>query len=191
MSISENDSLAVSGNSIHLAHIIGYFEKQIEKNGEVEKYLVDAPNYYAWLHIASEHMFYRIKELFYVNTEDHKAFDLPYMTLLTQLLNDYSLTKEQIEAVLLFAKIRHLLVHKGFPHPHISPTQNSRKIATGYPFSAEMVSDLANVLKKPSCYPDLQKKYDLALHCIESVENEFVHDFGFVQISKRKHKLDN
>lgn len=185
MAITISDSLSVFGNSNHLVGFLASYEEKIVENAEAEKPLSKAPNYYAWIHIASEQVFYRIKEMIYVNEENESSFDMPYKSLLNRLLSNYEPSKEQIEAIILFAKIRHLLVHKGFPNPHVCPSSNNRDIANGYPFNAPQVNELAHYLQSPDCYPELKEKFTIAVNAISSFEKDVEHDFGFMRIIKK------
>ena len=191
MPISLTESLTVFGNSNHLGGFLQDYERGIDQNNEIEKPLTKAPNYFAWINVASEQVFYRIRELIYVNTEDDQVFDASYKSLLDHVIESYRLTVEQIDAILLFAKIRHLLVHKGFPNPHTAPSENSRSIAKGHPFAVEDVNALAERLETPSCYIELKDLHRIAMIAIDSCERDFVHDFGFMQISKTREQTPN
>lgn len=184
MPISITESLSVSGNANFLGGFLIDYESSIEKNQETEKPLSKAPNYFAWLNIASEQVFYRIREMIYINTERHEVFDSSYKSLLDHILDNHKPAPDQWESILLFAKIRHLMVHKGFPNPHAAPSENSRDIAKNYPFTPDEVKSLAEYLQSPKCYPTLHEQHQNALRAIDSFEKEFVHDFGFMQISK-------
>ncbi len=186
MPITLTESLTVFGNSNHLGGFLGNYENGIKEKGEVEKPLTQAPNYFAWISTASEQVFYRIREMIYVNTEDHTVFDASYKSLLDHVFETHHLTDDQRESILLFAKIRHLMVHKGFPNPHTAPSQNSRNIAKGHPFTADEVASLAERLQSPKCYPELYEQHRVAMKAISLFEKEFVHDFGFMQISKKR-----
>ena len=185
MPITLSESLTVFGNSNHMDGFLIKYEKGIEEGGELEKPLTEAPNYYAWINIASEQVFYRIREMIYINTEDHGVFDATYKSLLDHLFSKHNPGKNQIDCILLFAKIRHLMVHKGFPNPHIAPSENSREIAKGYPFDVEEVRSLAERLQSPKSYSELHVCHRTAMRTIGSFEKEFVHNFGIMQISKK------
>jgi len=186
MAISLEESLAVCGNSNHLRGFLACYEAKIEENSESEKRLPDAPHYFAWIHFASEQVFYRIKEMIYLIEQDEKAFDRPYKSLLNYLILKHDLSSEQQDVILLFAKIRHLLVHKGFPNPHITPFQNKREIAKGHFFDTSEVKELVHLLCSPKFYPSLRKKFLLAMEAISSLEGEVDKNFGFLRITKKK-----
>lgn len=186
MSIYSKDSLALFGNSNHLNGFIKNYEQGIRQENEEEKGLSEAPNYYAWLCAASGLVYYRIRRAIYVNDDDHEAFDAPYKTLLDKFLSVQKLTKEQTESVLLFAKIRHLIVHKGFPNPHTAPSENEREISKGHRFDKNEVQALAEQLHSPSGFSELYDKYQIANEAISAFEKNFVHDFGSFQVSRKK-----
>lgn len=138
------------------------------------------------IYFASEQVFYRIKEMIYLVEQDEKAFDQTYKWLIDHLISNYSLSGEQLDEILLFAKIRHILVHKGFPNPHVTPSQNKREIAKGYLFDASEVKELVHSLCSPKFYPSLRKKFSLAMRTISLFEGEIDQNFGVLRILKKK-----
>jgi hypothetical protein len=95
------------------------------------------------------------------------------------------MTLEEVECVLLFAKLRHLIVHKGFPNPHIAPLEDAREIAAGYRFCDREVKSLAEKYYSPRNFPELRNCYLKAVKAIEACKKDFVHDFGLIQISHK------
>ena len=184
--MSLEDTLSVSGNSNHLGGFLSYYEQQIEERSETGRPLTDAPNYYAWMHIASEQVFYRIRELIYFNANDETAFDKEYKKLLNIAFNNYKFSPDEKETIVLFAKIRHLLVHKGFPNPHVTPSNRGNEIAKGHPFTKEDVWILVNKLREPSTFHELSEKYDIAMGAIANNEKDVELNFGFMQFTKSK-----
>jgi hypothetical protein len=184
MPISLAESLSVSGNANHIGHFLKDFEDAIDLHDESNKLLTQAPHYFAWINAASEYVYYRIREMIYINTENIEVFDAPYKSLLDHIIDIEKLYNEQVEAIILFARIRHLLVHKGFPNPHTSPSEKEREIAKGRPFTTSEVKALAERLRSPSCYPELRNQHIIALQAISACEQEFTHDFGFFRVSK-------
>ncbi len=186
MPISYSESSALFGNSNVFNTLLKTYQNGFESNKEYGKSLEDAAHYFAWINIVPERVFYRIREMIYINTEDHTVFDQPYRKLLDHLIQEHSLTDEELQSILLFAKIRHLIVHKGFPNPHSTPSEKSRDLAEGYPFPFEEVQALAQRLWTPKCFPELLEQYLVAMKAIDSLEKDFVHDFGFAKIYKEK-----
>jgi hypothetical protein len=78
MPVSFNDSLAVFGNSNHLSNFIKKYEDAIDLGSEIRNDFSEAPNYYAWLITTSEQVYYLIRGVIYVNTNDHKVFNCGY-----------------------------------------------------------------------------------------------------------------
>jgi len=188
MPISLDESLVVFGNSNHLGHFLTYYETKIEEYGETEKDLTYAPNYFAWVYFASEQVFYRVKEMVCWNEQNEKTFDWTYKTLLDHLFSTYTPDVKEREALLLFAKIRHILVHKGFPNPHVTPSNNKREIAKGHIFEVSEIIQLTSSLSSPKFYPSLRKKFSLAITAISSFEKEVNQNFGSCIIKKKRSK---
>lgn len=187
MPVSMHESLSVFGNSNYLRCFLHDYECKIEEDKEFDKPLFKALNYFSWINIASAQVFYRIREMIYVNTENEKVFDDSYKALLNYVIKECKLSDDDLDAIILFAKIRHLLVHKGFPNPHIAPTNKELEIATGRKFTAKEVNELASFLQKPSNYKFLQSKYEMAMKAIGSFEKEMEHNFGSFQITKKRY----
>lgn len=183
MTITLVESLSGFGNSNHWGVFLSSYEKGIEENNEVDMPLAQAPNYFAWINIACEQVFYRIREMIYVNEENYDVFDWPYICLVDHIFDNYEPTDEQKESILLFAKIRHLIVHKGFPNPYTIPSENSRKIAKEHLFTPDDVRLLAERLQSPKYYHELREQYRMIMEAIGLYENNFAHNFGFMQIS--------
>lgn len=104
MAVSLEESLVVFGNSNHLSSFLAYYEGKIEENDESKKCLTDTPNYFAWIHFASEYLFYRIKEMVYWNEQDEKAFDWSYRKLLDSFISKHNPSVEQRDVILLLRK---------------------------------------------------------------------------------------
>lgn len=186
MPISLSETYATFGNSHYMSGFLKYYESQIIENIEMTKCLPQAPNYYAWIHIASENIFYRIKEMIYINKSDEGVYDWSYRKLVNELFEIGELTEEEREAILLFAKIRHLLVHKGFPNPHLSPSSKEHSIAYGYTFTKSDVKAITDTLRTPENFNSLKQSFETATSAIKSLQQDFDHDFGSVRIRKIK-----
>lgn len=168
MEISEIEVMKALGNSNYIGLYLQYFEKQINIEQELQKDLANAPNYYAWVSIASENVLYDICKTIHWNTDNYKIFDASYYKRLENILNAHSLTEEQKNSILLFLKIRHLMVHKGFPNLHEVPTKKSRKIAPDLFFDEHDVEILVEKLKKPSYFVELKQQYEKAIEAINA-----------------------
>jgi len=186
MTISAEETIATTSNTDFARNFIAYFEGKIEENKENEKYLSDAPNYYAWLRLSSEYVTQLIKEMIYINNRAPEAYDYSYMKLLDTLISDGNLDEEQKENIILFAEIRHVMVHKGFPNPHATPSNNEKPIIKGYVLTNSRVKDVAYLIREPSSYFGLKNKFTSAINAVLSVTEELDHDFGWIQIRNRK-----
>jgi hypothetical protein len=180
------ESMSVFGNSHYQSDFLAYYESQIQENSETSKLLTQAPNYYAWIHIASENVYYRIKEMIYVNETNIESFNFPYKRLLDHLFSSHDITQEQKDAILLFAKIRHLLVHKGFPNPHTAPSDDERKLTENFIFSSTEVKATTTLLRNPACFNELKDSFSLASKSISALQQEYDNEFGSVRIRKIK-----
>lgn len=186
MSLSLKESLATLGNSNHLDGFLNEYKAAVLSNNEMDKPFTMAPNYYAWLSTASEQVFYRIREMIFVNTGNIEVFDKPYRYLLDHIIDNQNLIKNQVNTIVFFAKIRHLMVHKGFPNPHESPSNNNREIAKGYKFTEEEVFELAKRLYLPKEFNNLVELHAEAMRAISQCENDYEYDYGFLKISKKR-----
>lgn len=174
MTISLQDTVAAIGNSSHIGEYIRYFEKQIEERNELSRPLSDCPNYFAWLATSSEYVCYRIRELIYFNKNDHEAFDWSYKHLL-DTLSEFNMPEDAMKNIFLFVKIRHLLVHKGFPNPHAEPTKNCRPIANSAPYDSDDVWKICERLRDPKSFSLLKKEFSSAMTDLGLLQVPFKH----------------
>nr|WP_324257913.1 hypothetical protein [Cellvibrio fontiphilus] len=184
MPFSLSETLANLGNSNHIECFLVHYEQSIEANLEYEKSLSEAPNYYAWLICSSEHVYYKIRELVYTNTGDEDAFDFPYKQLLNEFFK-HDLNLQEKECVIKVAKIRHLIVHKGFPNPHSSPSNRNNFIADGVSFTNDEVFKLANEIASPSSFRNLKNIHEIVMSAIKAHEKPFLRDFGGIKVIKK------
>lgn len=161
MKHSLSDTLAVFGNDNHVPNFISQFEREIEVRNEPTKVLADAPNYFAWLCLTSEYAYYMVKRMLFLRKDggDSTVFNLPYKTLLDRLFEVAAVSVELRDDILLFARIRHLIVHKGFPNPHDEPAADERELAGGVVYSKRDVWEVCKRLRSPSTYPDLKSAF--------------------------------
>lgn len=176
MTISLRDTVAAMGNSIHIGEYIKYFEKQIGERNELSRPLSDCPNYFAWLNTSSEYVCYRIRELVYFNTNDHESFNQSYKSLL-DTLPKFNIPDDAMKNICLFVKIRHLLVHKGFPTPHIAPTENGRPIANGVLYDKDEVWEICERLRDSKNFSSLKKEFSRAMTDLGALQVPFKHYF--------------
>jgi hypothetical protein len=114
------------GNDNIRSHHIVYFEEKLVENNENKLTdLSDAPNYYAWLCLMSEHLFWAMRSFcFRQNELEHDDFTLMYNPLMKKFSdtcrNLDSLTEAQLQNIFDKAvkvlELRHAIIHKGFPN---------------------------------------------------------------------------
>lgn len=182
MTINLIDTLSVFGNMNYLSGYISHLETEIVKNKETDGFLHEAPNYYYWLLSSSEYVYYKIRELLFYKNKDYKVFDYSYKSLLDELFEKYGLCDQQKEYIIYFAKIRHILVHKGFPNPHIVPSENERPITKGVILKKDEMKRICDFLKEPKHYESLKIQYDLIIKEISKLKGSINLDFGILSI---------
>lgn len=114
------------GNENIRGQHIAYFEKRlIEENEDTQKDVTLAPNYYAWLCLMSEHLFWMMRNFcFRQNAFSHDNLVLMYNELITRFcdtcLSLGTFSEKQLqnlfEIAIRLLEIRHAIVHKGFPN---------------------------------------------------------------------------
>ena len=179
MTHSLKDTLAVTGNSNHLLGFINHYEAQIAARGEESCSLSDAPSYYAWLCVTSEYVYYAVKKLIFFESlaSDSAVFDLPYSKVLDRLLGMAEVTQPLKDDVLLFARIRHLLVHKGFPNPHDAPTAKARTLANDIMYQTAEVWEVCNRIRNPREYSDLKLVFSRVIRDLANLHGAFEFSF--------------
>jgi len=179
MTHSLTETLAVLGNSNHLLGFIEHYEAQIEvRRGEASS-LSYAPNYYAWLSVTSEYVYYAVKQLVFLRSQasDTAVFNLTCTKLLEQLWAIAGVTQRLKDDILLFARIRHLLVHKGFPNPHDVPTLKERSLEDGVEYTANEVWEVRNRLKSPREYTDFKPVFARVIQELAGLRGTFKMSF--------------
>jgi len=151
------DGFAALGNRTHWESWIALLEDRIEADGEPEKPLADAVSYVAWLLFASEYIFYSLRWHEYVlgDQKDGDVFDWQYARLLRAA--SARMPSDVTESATLAVRIRHVLVHKGFPNPQEAPTTNP---ARSLEFSEDDVWDVRNTISRPANYPAIKARFD-------------------------------
>lgn len=178
------DTLSVGGNNSFIYEQLKYFEDQIKLHSETGKNIYKAPNYYAWLLMASESVLYRIRELLYFNNSDHNAFDEQYSKLLNKIFSSYRLLEKDKEDILFFAKTRHLLVHKGYPNQHVVPAEKAYNICSGYQFSKEDIQKHKEYLTNTKNFLEIKDRFYSTIRTVNKQENPVKQDFGFMSVEK-------
>jgi hypothetical protein len=72
------------GNQGIWGNHLKYFEQKIKELNEVDKTISNAPNYFAWISLASEYIAWNIKVFcfFHSDLNDEKVFDEGYKRLI-------------------------------------------------------------------------------------------------------------
>ena len=169
----------------YLSGFIEYLETEIYRKSEHHNYLHEAPNYYNWLCIASEFVFYKIREVNYYKNNNHDVFNDSYKKLLDNLFEDKSIDQELKNKIIYFAKIRHILTHKGFPNPHIVPSSSERQITKGVFLRKEETKEICESLFKPSIFPKLEENFKIILEELSKPLLGLDVDFGLFSIGPR------
>jgi hypothetical protein len=169
---SPTDTLALIGNASFFLGFLRHYHQQIVDRCESNRPLSDAPNYYAWLVTASEYVCYAVKQLIFLRSESAQSevFNWTYSRLLDTLFIMEGISPELRDDVLLFARIRHLLVHKGFPNPHDTPSADERKLADGVIYTMSEVWNLRDRIRHPSAYDSLKATFDRTVRALEKLE---------------------
>lgn len=131
--------LGVFGNENIRGHHIKYFEDKVMEHKEnTIKDITLAPNYYAWLCLITEHIFWLMRSFCFKKTElEHNNLTLLYNETITkfcdtcrnlELFSVHEL-KTLYETAVKVLEIRHAIIHKGFPNllPAIFEEKHVRK----------------------------------------------------------------
>jgi len=169
------DLLSAIGNKNHTETFLAHYATEIRNNTEMSKQLHAAPNYYAWLCVASEHVLYSARMYIYRITTNQAVFDYQYKQTLDWFQNNNNpLSSSAREGLVLFTKIRHILVHKGFPNPHEVPSSNDRLLQNGQVFTSEEVRDTVSEIVNPSYFNYLSEKYTDVEGELQKAQREMV-----------------
>ncbi len=104
---------------------IEYFENRItsQKENTISD-ISSAPNYYAWLTLVTEHVFWKMRQVCYRQTRLTDNLALSYNDLITKFCdicrNQNVFSEEELGSLFKLAckilEIRHALIHRGFPN---------------------------------------------------------------------------
>ncbi len=165
------------GNSNIRGHHIKYFEDRIkELMEEQNKDVVESPNFYAWLCIFSEHIFWLLRKF----CMRHEAFnaehlDLQYTKLVTTFFDccrklgrhsddDINETYDKIAEVLM---LRHAIIHRGFPNTLPISLSNQRSYskpsptngARGGSYSKEDLKSIIDKFSNPQNFESIRDSF--------------------------------
>ena len=169
-------------NNIRGCHI-GYFEQRLIETKEHQKStLASAPNYFAWVIIFSEHIFWLIREFCYHQHELKTPSNLTsdYKTLLRVFtdkcdkISCYSEEEieEMFETIIKVLIVRHAFVHGGFPNilpatleallkKKHRPTRHKADLTKNY--SEEEVKKVIDNYSNPMNFKEIKDRYNRIL----------------------------
>jgi len=185
MTINPIDTLSVFGNMNYLSGFINHSESEIYKNNEFNNFLHEAPNYYNWLCLTSEFIFYKIREVIYYKNNNHDVFNDSYKKLLDELFSERDFNLKLKEKIIFFAKVRHILTHKGFPNHHIAPSDNERKITGDVILKKEETKEICQSLFKPRIFFQLNNDFKFIIAELSNLLLNLSVDFGFFRIGPK------
>tara|TARA_R110002073_G_scaffold36865_7_gene107209 strand:+ start:42 stop:578 length:537 start_codon:yes stop_codon:yes gene_type:complete len=154
------DGVAALGNANHWTSWLNHLEERMNTESESKKPLSDAATYVAWLLLSSEHVFYSLRWFLYVDSglQNGAVFNNQYKPLLSAVTPRMP---PKVAADAVFAvRVRHILVHKGFPNPQNAPTRR------GGEFSEEDVWEVRGKIASPSNYQEIKGRLDSVLRWI-------------------------
>ena len=157
---------------------IKYFENKLVEDSE-DKYndLAYSPNYYAWLCLYTEHIFWYMRNFCFKNNEfDHNDFLLMYNDLIIKFCDtcrDKNLVPDE-ELELLFNRavkvleVRHAIIHKGFPNllpivfedKHVRNKPSFKKGEIKVKFSEESTRASVEWFSNPSNYSKIKQDFE-------------------------------
>jgi hypothetical protein len=178
--------LGAFGNENIRGNHIKYFENELlKKNEDKFEDITSAPNYYAWLCLMTEHLFWAMRNFCFQQSEfEHKKLTLIYNELITNFCDtcrnmgvfSESKLKDLFEKAVKVLEIRHAIIHKGFPnllpivfenkHVRNKPaiTQGGKKER----FSEESTRATVKWFSKPSNFHEAKKDFDFLLRAMSS-----------------------
>lgn len=173
--------LGVFGNDNIRGHHIAFFKENLIENNEFRQNGIStAPNYYAWLCLMTEHLFWAMRSFcFRQNELKNDDLTLMYNDLITKFCdtcrNQGSLTDAQLKNIFNKAvkvlELRHAIIHKGFPNllpiffedRHV---RNKPSITKGGPkdkFTETSTKETIEWFSNPKNFYEIKKEFDLLI----------------------------
>ena len=178
--------LGFFGNDNIRAHHIAYFEGKILDNGETShKDASTAPNYYAWLCLMTEHLFWAMRSFCFKQNEfENDEFTLMYNELITRFIDLYSeldsVTDDQLQALYEKAvkvlELRHAIIHKGFPNllpivfekRHVRNKPQRTKGGTREKFTEQSSRETIRWFGNPQNFDEIKQEFYMLLKSVRS-----------------------
>ena len=167
----------VGNDNIRAAHA-EYFENRIlEKKEHTTSDITLAPNYYAWLCLITEHVFWRMRQFCYRQSDlEHEILALNYNTLIAKyfdvcrdcnLLSDEEL-RHLYELVVKVLELRHAVIHKGFPNllpvtltdRHVRNLPKFSQIDASAKFTEASMTETIEWYSNPQNYAKIKEEFD-------------------------------
>jgi len=175
-------------DNIRNSHI-KYFEEQLIRHNEHrQNEISSAPNYYAWLCLNTENIFWLMRNFCYKCNSFTEEDDLlmMYNNLITKFcetcnnLNKY--TDDEIESFYIKAvkllEVRHAIIHKGFPNllPVVfenRPVRNKPMTADGnkVKFTEESTREAVQWFSDPINFSEIKKEFESLINATCLGEN--------------------
>ncbi len=180
------DVLGVFGNENIRGHHIQHFKDNLLNNGENKlKDITLTPNYYAWLCLITEHLFWAMRNFcFRQNELDHDNLALMYNELITKFcdtcrkLGSYSDSQilSLFEKAVKVLEVRHAIIHKGFPNlipvifenKHVRNKPSVTKSRPKEKFTEESTRETIRCFSNPQNFIEIKKDFDLLMKAISS-----------------------
>ncbi len=178
------DLLGAFGNENIRGHHIEYFENELLRKNENElEDITLAPNYYAWLCLMTEHLFWAMRKFCFTQNEfEHEKLTLIYNDLITNFcdtcrdlgfFSESNLT-DLFEKAVKVLEIRHAIIHKGFPNllPIVFENKHVRKKpaitrkGAKERFSEESTRATVEWFSKPSNFHEIKKDFDFLIRAM-------------------------
>lgn len=152
------DTLGFMGNGQLWRRHLYALEQAVEERSEAARDIFDAPMYFAWLSLSSEYVAIAIRRYLYVRSDLRKreVFDWRYGDLLDAIKPDAPAAA--YSAAVFAIRLRHLIVHKGFPNPHQAPLQKARTTGVGNLYDAAAVEAVRQEVGDPANFDTLKAR---------------------------------
>lgn len=170
------DVLASLGNLNIWGNHLKYFVQKVKELNEVDKFISEAPNYFAWINLASEYIAWYIRGYCFFNSQLNNdiVFDENYKALIDRFSEFPQVKKSEtvLDNSIYFIKVRHIIVHKGFPNPHKIPSRASRPISKGVSFGEDDVWLVRNEIMEPKHFPIIYSKFESIIRWLQKNQKD-------------------
>ena len=180
------DVLGAFGNDNIRGHHIAYFEKKlIENNDNKNNDISTSPNYYAWLCLMTEHLFWIMRSFCFKQNEfKDENLTLMYNELITKFCDTCLklglFTDDQLqnlfEKAVKVLEIRHAIIHKGFPNllpiifekNHVKNKPAITKSAPQKKFTENSTRETIEWFSNPKKFDEIKEEFNLLIKAMRS-----------------------